>query len=166
MWLSRAPTPLDVRTRLSPSDVRARLVDGVANVRSVVWSPALGRAEPFVGAVGDRDVALRVRHPYSNGLTRIFYGEIVEEPDGAVLRGEFRTLLWVVLVMRACWILVALFPVYFLARANSPLRFASFGFLIVIAFLVAIEAWARRLGDADEDTLRRHLTKVFANARR
>lgn len=101
--------------------------------------------------MNDSRLELRVRHGYSNGLTRIFYGTIASTPRGARIEGEFRTLLFVVAILRA---LSALFAASVLFE-----RAALIVALPTVLLLLAIEAVARRMGDADEEKMREFLTR-------
>jgi len=141
-------------------------------VRSLLFSPTWGAAEPFVGRVEAGRFAMRVRHRYSNGLTRLLDGRVVRTAGGARLEGRFRTLWLVVLVLRLAW-LALLLPAgrYLLDGLAHVQQGESLSWPVfvaplavpaaILALLMAIEAWARRLGDADEDRIRRHLAGLF-----
>ena len=123
----------------------------MALVSSILFSPTWGRREELVGTLSDGRLQLRVRHGYSNGFTRIFRGTLTSTPRGARIDGEFRSLWWVVAIMRT----MALFFVLsvFLERGAAPFA------LFMVALLAGIEAVARRMGDRDEEKMRAFLTR-------
>lgn len=142
-------------------------------VRSLLWSPTWGLSEPFVGRVSDGDFEMRVRHGYSNGLTRLLYGRVTRAAAGSRIQGQFRTLWFVVLSLRLAW-LAFLGPIaFYLVELN---RFAGaggrtswpevgFGLVVPVAmfgFLLLIEMVARSMGDRDEERMRQHLTRLFS----
>ncbi len=146
--------------RLDPRAVEDRIARSVAVVRSVILSPTGAGDEELVGEVEAGRFALRVRHWYSNGLTRIVYGTIAPSPNGARISARFETLLWVVLILRAIWCAT-------LVAAAVALR-AQFHWIpivlpaLLLAVLGCVEAFGRRLGDRDEEVIRRHLARLFA----
>lgn len=152
-----------------PETVKARLATEIAQVRSVVWSPAWGAIEPFVGVLGDDEIHMRVRHGYSNGFTRILSGSLQPTDSGSRLDLRFRTLWWIEAIMRAVWLGIGLpfgFYLVSLARSASPidraeLLAAVLAPALTLGFLGAIEWIARRLGRRDEQTLRDAFQRWF-----
>lgn len=127
----------------------------MAIVPSVLLSPTWGRTEEIVGRIDGSRFVMRARHGYSNGLTRLLHGGITERNGGSRVEGEFRTLLWVVLLLRFVWI-AFLGPVLFAPR--SP---ASLVPLAAFCFVVLVEIVGRSLGDRDERKMRDHLKLIF-----
>jgi hypothetical protein len=141
-----------------------RRIEGfTAVVRSVLLGRGWGRSEPLIGELEGGAFALRVRHGYSNGLTRILRGHVVEAPGGCKIVGELRTLWWVVLVLRCVW----LFNLYLASKVlwASSVPATALVPLFVTAFVMGIEAFGRHLGDRDEETIRRTFAKAFSDAR-
>jgi hypothetical protein len=149
--LRRPPTPFRHEYSHRREELERRLSSSIAVVSSILFSPAWGRREELVGTLSDGRLQLRVRHGYSNGFTRIFHGTLTSTPRGARIEGEFRTLWWVVAIMRT----VALF---FVASVLLERRAAPFA-LFMVALLAGIEAVARRMGDRDEEKMREFLTR-------
>jgi hypothetical protein len=167
MWLRRPSTELHWEVRAPPAEVERRLRRVVAEVRSFLLSPTWGRSEELVGRIALPAFQLRVRHGYSNGLTRLLYGSVTPTHSGSRIDGEFRTLLWVVLVLRGVWLLLLSGIALYLREARH-LPFASglaalAGPLLTGLLLVGIETIARRMGDADEETMRSRLGELFAD---
>ena len=135
-------------------------------MRSFLLSPTWGRSEELVGQVADRRFRARVRHGYSNGLTRILSGQLTSTRAGSRVEGEFRTLWWVVLILRAVWflILLAVFSYLFevVGRGQQPSP-SVLGPILTLVILVAIEAVGRRMGDRDEARIREVLSRLFAD---
>jgi hypothetical protein len=171
--LRRPPTRLRLDLRLPPAQVEERLRSSMGIVRSLLLSPTSGLSEPFVGRVADGQLEMRVRHGYSNGLTRLFCGRVSPTPAGSRLEGQFRTLWFVVLILRLAW-LGFLVPIGFhlvdLARASSGAGRTDWlaaglglaGPAATLGFLLLIEILARSMGDRDEERMRRHLTELLA----
>jgi hypothetical protein len=145
-------------------------------VRSFLLSSTWGRTEPFVGQIRGDGVRMRVRQGSTNGLTRLFYGQLTPTTDGCCLKGEFRTLLWIDLLLRFVWLALliptALFLVGVARRAWSgqPVDWVELAIsftvvLLAFAFFLGIEIFARRLGDRDERAMRQHLDRLFPDGR-
>jgi hypothetical protein len=129
----------------------------MAVVPSVLLSPTWGRTEDMVGRIDGSRFVMRVRHGYSNGLTRLLYGGITERKHGSRIEGEFRTLLWVVLILRVVWIV-------FLSQAFlAPRNPASLVLLAAFFFVVLVEIVGRSMGDSDERKMRDHLKLIFVD---
>jgi hypothetical protein len=165
--LRRPPTPIRIDVRISPQEVESRLRSGMGTVRSLLLSPTWGMSEPFVGRVQGGKFSMRARHGSSNGLTRLLHGAYVAIPGGSRIDGEFRSLLWVVLILRAVWLAI-LVPLALLtvdrlryAPGSSPIGLEALAPLLILGFLVAIEILARRMGDRDERNMREHLKRLF-----
>jgi hypothetical protein len=157
---------------LSPESALERLRESMAIVRSLLLTPTWGKKESCVGRIEGSRVEMRVRHGSSNGLTRLFHGEVTPAAGGSRLAGEFRTLLWVVLILRAVWLALLAPMILVLAQLAPPGRstpramLAAVGApLVTLAFLLVIEVFARRMGDADERRMREHFDRLFADAR-
>jgi hypothetical protein len=129
----------------------------MAIVRSILLSPTWGRKEDMVGKVEGGRFEMRVRHGYSNGLTRLLCGRIAEEASGSRLEGEFRSLLFVVLILRFAWF------VFLGQLLLAPRSAASLVLLGAFLFIVLVEIVGRKMGDADERKMREHLKRVFAD---
>ena len=149
--LRRPPTPFRHEYAHTREELERRLSSAMAVVSSILFSPTWGRREALVGTLSDGRLQMRVRHGYSNGLTRIFYGTITSLPRGARIDGEFRTLWWVVAIMRTI-------TLFFVASVILERRAAPFA-LFMVALLAGIEAFARRMGDRDEEKMRAFLTR-------
>lgn len=166
--LRRPATHLRLDAPVPPERLAERLRRGVVPVRSLLLSIPRGGDEPFVGLVTDSRIAMRVRHGYSNGLTRLFDGRVTRTSFGARLEGRFRTLWWVVAILRLVWLLL-LVPsgVYLLdvarhARAGGAVSWSEVAAAAALpgatlALLWLVELWGRWLGDRDEERMRRHL---------
>jgi hypothetical protein len=150
--LRRARTRFERDVAAAPAEVEKHLRASVAVVRSILFSPTWGRGEDFLATIRGTRIEMRARHGYSNGLTRIFYGSITPTPKGSRIEGEFRTLLWVVLILRVVWL-------FFLGAALAGREPALFG-AIMILVLAGIETIARRMGDADEEKMRGFLSRL------
>lgn len=163
--LRRQATGISIETRLTPGEALERLSTSATMVRSILLSPTWGKKEPFVLSIDGAGFAMRSRHGYSNGLARILRGSVSPSSKGARLEGEFRTLLFVVLILRGAWIAILLSVAAVwreLAREGpAGLLFALAVPVSILSFLVAIEAIARRLGDSDEREMRAHLNRLF-----
>lgn len=111
---------------------------------------------------------MRARHGYSNGLTRILHGSVRSHESGALIEGQFRTLLSVVLILRGVWIaiLIAVAAAWHELPWGKPrdLLYALTVPLFLLTFLVGIEAFARRLGDSDEALMRVHLRSLLGGS--
>ena len=107
-------TSLELDISLPPSQLAQRFDIHAAAVRSVLFSPAWGRAERFVGRWDEQRLHLRVRHWYSNGFARLLSGEIAPTATGSQLKLRFRSLLAIELLVRA-----ALRPAHDLAQTFS-----------------------------------------------
>jgi hypothetical protein len=166
--LRRPPTTLRIEVRIPPQEVELRLRSGMGAVRNLLLSPTWGMRDPFVGWVGQGKLGMRARHGTSNGLTRLLRGSYVATPSGSRIDGEFRSLLWVVLILRAVWLAI-LVPLALLAwdsfRYPSPNREAlgpeALAPLLILGFLLAVEIFGRRMGDRDEHDMRKHLKRLF-----
>jgi hypothetical protein len=145
-------------------------------VRSFLLSPTWGRTEDFVGQLQGSEFKMRVRHGTSNGLTRLFYGKVIPASFGSRVEGEFRTLWWVVLILRAAWVAIwAPVGLYVLdqvrrARAGSEVDWSEFAvafplMLFMFVLFIGIEAFARWMGDRDEHRMREHLNRLFEDVR-
>jgi len=155
-------THLVLEVALSPEAVRQRIASEVAQVRSVIWSPAWGAQSPFVGVIGEREIQMRVRHGYSNGFTRLLSGTIGATEQGSRLELTFRSLLWVELLMRAVW-LSFLVPLVIHFSSGDAFDWAVVGgFAAMLGVLVGIEATGRRLGRRDEEHMRRALPTMLS----
>lgn len=155
LW--RPATRIQLDLRIPPEETERRLRSSMAIVRSILLSPTWGRTENMVGRVEGSGFALRVRHGTSNGLTRLLYGSISGGTSGSRVEGEFRTLLWVVLILRFVW---AVFLGQLLLASRSP---DSLFLLGALFFVVLVEIVGRKMGDADERKMREHLRRVFAD---
>ncbi|HEX9726274.1 MAG TPA: hypothetical protein VGC53_18500 [Vicinamibacteria bacterium] len=174
--LRRPETQMVLEVSLSPADVMNRLDSSMFRVKHFLLSPALGTDAAFVGQLGESAIKMRVRHGYSNGLTRLLYGQVTPTPSGSRLDLRFRTLWWVVAALRASWLL-ALLPVglYLIdvGRLVSPHTSVDWslagallgGPLVTLGLLIAIEVMARRWGDRDEEQMRDHIGRLFADTR-
>lgn len=165
-------TRLSLEVALPPPRARERLRSTMQEVRSFLFSPAWGGERPFVGAVDGERFRLRVRHGYSNGLTRLLYGRIVPAGSGSRIECEFRTLGFVVGVLRAAWIAILvlagphLLEVTRQARAEGAVAWPQLALSLLVplgmlALLIGIEALARRMGRHDEKRMRRHLASLY-----
>ena len=158
---------------LAPESALERLRESMAIVRSLLLTPTWGRRESFLGRIDGHRVEMRVRHGSSNGLTRLFYGVVTPTSQGSRVTGQFRTLLWVVLILRAVWIALGV-PIVFLlvefrgATSSAPRELlpALLAPLVTLALLLFIEVVARRMGDTDERRMREHFDRLFADVRR
>ncbi len=151
---------------------RFRSVMGI--VKSFLLSPTWGRGEPLVGQINGSEIKLRVRRGTSNGLTRLFYGQILPTPFGARIEGHFRTLRFVVAILRSAWFALLLGTLALLREIlyasgtlnRSEVASVILGPALTFAFLVIIEIVARRMGDRDEDNMRAFLTRTFTDVAR
>ncbi|MFO0549461.1 MAG: hypothetical protein U0271_13805 [Polyangiaceae bacterium] len=169
MLLSRPKTEVDVLVHVDIDEAQRRLTRGAGVVESIVLSPTLGRTEEVVVALGpntggERAFAMRARHDYSNGLTRILRGTLRRGAGGTSISGQFETLLAVVLILRGIWVMMIFMSLALVAR-GLPWFVASLPLLCGIGLLVLIEEFGRRLGDRDEERVRRHLARAFADVR-
>lgn len=155
LW--RPATRILLDLRIPPGEAERRLRSSMAIVRSVLLSPTWGRTENIVGRVEGSRFAMRVRHGTSNGLTRLLYGTISGGTSGSRVDGEFRTLLWVVLILRFVWVV---FLGQLLLAPRNP---ASLVLLGPFFFVVLVEIVGRKMGDVDERKMREHLKRVFAD---
>jgi hypothetical protein len=155
LW--RPATRIQLDIRIPPAEAERRLRAAMAIVPSFLLSPTWGRTEEMVGRVEGSRFKMRVRHGYSNGLTRLLYGNIGQTHSGSRVAGEFRTLLWVVLILRFLWVV---FLGQMLFASRHP---ASLVLLGAFAFVVLVEIVGRKLGDEDERKLRSHVMRVFAD---
>ena len=141
-------------------------------VSSFLLSPTCGRTEDFVGQLQGSEFKMRVRHGASNGLTRLFYGKVIPASFGSRVEGKFRTLCWVVLLLRVVWVAIWV-PVglYLLdqvrrARAGGEVDWSEFTvafplMLFMFVLFIGIEAFARRMGDRDEHRMREPFEPTF-----
>jgi hypothetical protein len=155
LW--RPATRIQLDVRLPPAEAERRLRSSMAIVPSVLLSPTWGRTEEIVGRIDGSRFVMRARHGYSNGLTRLLYGAVTGRTTGSRVEGEFRTLLWVVLILRFVWI-VFLSQVLFAPRSPSGLIP-----LAALLFVVIVEIVGRSLGDEDERKMRDHLKLIFVD---
>lgn len=169
MWLRRPPTALHFEVGVLPAEVEKRLRSIMAEVPSFLLSPTWGRTEAFVGQITSGGFKLRARHAYSNGLTRLLYGRVTPIGSGSRIDGEFRTLLWVVLILRVVWIVLLSGILLYLRDATRSPGLHGLGLvplagpLLTGLFLVGIETLARRWGDRDEERMRSRLNELFAD---
>ena len=165
--LRRPRTRVHFELGISSAETERRLRGSVGQVSSFLLSPTWGRREELIGRIERGSFLVRVRHGYSNGLTRVFSGRVASTPRGSRVEGVFRTLWWVVLVPRIAWLLILLptsahlMEVMGQGRPPSP---SVLGPLLTLALLVTIEAVARRMGDRDEARIREVLKSLFADA--
>ena len=166
--LHEPDTELTLDIDAPPLTVKMRLEAEMALVRSVVWSPAWGEEEPFVGLVSNDEVHMRVRHGYSNGFTRILYGHVEPSGEGTRLHLRFRSIWWVEALMRGVWVLLALPLGLYLADLlrhgyfDLPYLLSAVGApLLMLSFLAGIERIGRTLGDRDEQTMREAIRGWF-----
>ena len=110
-----------------------------------------------VGRIEGSRFVMRVRHGYSNGLTRLLYGGVTGRTTGSRVEGEFRTLLWVVLILRFVWFAFLGQALLAPRSPSTPVLLAAF------FFLVLVEIVGRSLGDADERKMRDHLKLIFVD---
>ena len=168
--LRRPPTELAIEVRIPPAEVERRLRSSMRIVGSFLLSPTWGALEHFVGQVERGRFKMRVRHGYSNGLTRLLYGKVIPIQTGGVIAARFETLWWVVLILLVMWCLILVPVALYLRQASrygaSPavLIAGALGPLVTWFFLMAIEIVARKMGDGDEVKMRQHLKDVFADA--
>ncbi len=167
-WLRRPKTRIWIDVGLPPSETERRLRSAIGQVRSFLLSPTWGRTEELVGRVENGRIRARVRHGYSNGLTRLLYGRVASTPEGSRIEGEFRTLWWVVLILRTVWLAILLPLLAYLfevaRRGQSVSPAVPPGPLLTLALLVGVEAIGRRMGDRDEERMREVLSRLFADA--
>lgn len=120
-----------------------------------------------MGQIAPPGLKLRMRHGYSNGLTRLLYGRVNPDSSGSRIDGEFRTLLWVVLILRAVWLLLLSGVVAFLTEVRrappAGVLAALAGPFVIWLVLAGIEVIARRMGDSDERRIRSILENLFAD---
>jgi hypothetical protein len=169
--LSRPRTVLRLDVSISPLEVEERFRSFMGIVKSFLLSPTWGRGEPFVGQINGSELKLRVRHAASNGLTRLFYGKILPTPFGARIEGHFRTLRFVVAILRSVWLVLLLGTLALLREIlsasgtlnRSEVAAVILGPTVTFTFLVVIEIVARRMGDRDENNIRAFLTRTFAD---
>ena len=138
----------------------------IGRVRSFLLSPTWGRREVLVGQVENGRFRARVRHGYSNGLTRLLYGRVTSTASGSRVEGEFRTLWWVVLILRSVWGLILLSILAHLldvVRRGHPPSLSILVPVLMLALLGGIEAVARRMGDRDEERIRDLLSRLFVD---
>lgn len=163
----RPRTVIRIDVGIPPAEVEARLRGAIGPVRSFLLSPTWGRREDLIGQVKDGRFRARVRHGYSNGLTRLLYGRVTPQPSGSRVEGEFRTLWWVVLILRsASFLILFLISTYLLdlvRRGQTPSLPLVPGPILTLGFLAGIEAIARRMGDRDEERIRDLLSRLFAD---
>ena len=163
----RPRTAIRIDVAIPPAEVEARLRGAIGRVRSFLLSPTWGRREDLVGQVNDGRFRARVRHGYSNGLTRLLYGRVTLQPPGSRVEGEFRTLWWVVLILRSAWTLIlVLISIYLLdvvRRDRQPSLPVFPGPILTLGLLAGIEVIARRMGDRDEERMRDLLSRLFAD---
>jgi hypothetical protein len=159
--LHEPDTELTLDIDAPPQTVMLRLEAEMALVRSVVWSPAWGEEDPFVGVVSNDAVHMRVRHGYSNGFTRILYGHVEPWGEGTRLHLRFRSVWWIEALMRGVWVLLALPLGLYLADLlrhgffDLPKLLMAVGVpLGTLGLLAGIEWFGRMLGDRDEQTMR------------
>jgi len=164
--LRRPRTGVRIDVGVPPAEAESRLRQAIGLVRSFLLSPTWGRTEEIVGQVKDMRFRARVRHGYSNGLTRLLYGRVISTSRGSRIEGEFRTLWWVVLILRTFWLLLFLSILAHLLdvlrRGQSPSP-AIFVPVLILGLLMGIEAMARRMGDRDEERIRSFLSRLFAD---
>ena len=177
MVFKRPPTHLSIDVAVSVGEVLQRIESSMGMVRSFLLSPTSGRTEDFVGQLQGSEFKMRVRHGASNGLTRLFYGKVIPASFGSRVEGKFRTLRWVVLLLRAVWVAIWV-PVglYVLdqvrrARAGGEVDWSEFTvafplMLFMFVLFIGIEAFARRMGDRDEHRMREHLNRLFEDVRK
>jgi hypothetical protein len=165
--LRRPKTRLQIDLRIPSAEAENRLRGIIGEVRSLLLSPTWGRHEEIVGRVVNGTFRARVRHGYSNGLTRLFYGGVTPTSSGSRVSGEFRTLWWVVLILRMAWLAIVLSIFAYLRdvvrRGYTPSPSLIAGPLMTLGFLVGIEGIARKLGDRDEEKIRNLLSRLFAD---
>ncbi len=165
--LRRPRTRIHFELGISSAETERRLRGSIGQVSSFLLSPTWGRREELIGRFEGESFLVRVRHGYSNGLTRVLYGRVASTSRGSRVEGEFHTLSWVVLVLRIAWLLILLptfayvIEVVGQGRPPSP---SLLGPLLTLALLVSIEAVARRMGDRDEARIREVLNRLFADA--
>jgi hypothetical protein len=169
MWLCRPPTRLVLEVRVPPGEVERRLRAITAVVPSVLLSPTWGRSEELVGQIQPGGFKLRVRHGYSNGLTRLLYGTVSPVDSGTRIAGEFRSLLWVVLILRCAGLFILASVFFYLrlfARSGTLHGLALLPLaapVLTLSLLVGIETLARRMGDADEARMRSRFRESFTD---
>ncbi len=165
--LRRPRTAIRIDVGIPPAEAEARLRGAIGHVRSFLLSPTWGRREDLVGQVKDGCFRARVRHGYSNGLTRLLYGRVTPTPSGSRVEGEFRTLWWVVLILRSAWLLnlflISTYLLFVAGRNQPPILSVLPGPILTLGLLVGIEAIARRMGDRDEEKTRGLLSRLFAD---
>lgn len=168
----RPPTHLQIEVPLSPERVEERLRSSMKIVRSLLLSPAWGAVEPFVGRVGPGFFEMRVRHGYSNGLTRLLYARVRPTPRGTRIEARFTSLGWVLLILRLIWVaLLGGIGLYLLelgghSDRGSDMRLVEVALGLSVSAatlgaLLAVEVIGRRLGDRDEERMRLHLGNLF-----
>jgi hypothetical protein len=165
--LRRPRTRIHFELGISSVETERRLRGSIGQVSSFLMSPTWGRREELIGRIDGGSFLVRVRHGYSNGLTRVFGGRVASTPRGSRVEGEFRTLWWVVLVLRIAWLLILLPTFVYLITVLGQGRHPSpsvLGPLLTLALLVCIEAVARRMGDRDEARIQEILKRLFADA--
>jgi hypothetical protein len=155
LW--RPATPIQLDVRLPPAEAERRLRSAMAVVPSVLLSPTWGRTGEIVGRIDGSRFVMRARHGYSNGLTRLLYGGITGRSTGSRIEGEFRTLLWVVLVLRFVWVV---FLSQALLAPRGPAMPVALG---AFFFVILVEIVGRSLGDRDERMMRDHLKLIFVD---
>jgi len=175
-WIHKPDTQLVIDTDQSPEAVSERIGAEMAHVRSVVWSPAFGAQVPFVGVLKLPLIQMRVRHGYSNGFTRLLDGRIESAAEaagaGSRLTLRFQSIRWIELLVRVVEVVLlgpvlayALGVVWYAQRGGvvdwGATLAATAGAALPIALLVGIEWFARRLGDHDEQAMRRALRDWF-----
>lgn len=172
--LRRPESRMRLEVSVPPTEVMKRLAVSMTLVKHFLLSPAWGNTEEFIGQLGDSTIRMRVRHGYSNGLTRLLYGTVTATRSGSLLHLRFRTLWVVEAILRAIWVIMLLAMGFEIIDAPShpgrggPAQWRHLGLSLVgpaatLMFVVVIEALARRLGDADERRMRRHINDVFAD---
>jgi hypothetical protein len=158
---------------IPPERVEQRLRASMFVVRSLLFSPPWGATQPFIGRVDTGRFEMRVRHAYSNGLTRLLDGKVTRTARGARVEARFRTLWFVVLILRLAWLAVLLpAGLYLSGVVGHPQGAGSADWsavaatlavpVAIVALRAGIEAFARHLGDADEERMRQHLVGLLS----
>lgn len=166
MYLVHKPdTHYALEVPLAPESVRARLEMESDRVRSIVWSPGFGASKGVVAELrGDGEIRMRIRHAYSNGLTRFARVRLVaagapgNASEGTRVELVCQSIRWVEWIMRGVW-LVLLLPVAAVWNEPAALRAGAAVAVPTVAVLAVIEWVARRLGDRDEEELCRRLER-------
>lgn len=147
-----------------------RLKSSISIVKYFLLSPTFALNTNFVGNVDGDNFRIRKRNWYSNGLTKLLYGRIIDFDRGCLLEAEFKTLFLVVLLMR---FLIGVFLILTVCKtiplalyyfSTGYLQFCCLGailFPVIMIFLILIELFARYLGNLDQKSISNFIHDLF-----